>query len=282
MMKRTIAARGVRRCGHRRTGGLGAVALLLAVTLVIPPGAAYGAPADGSAPVAQAERDRLATEFAAVLSLREAPDSMCLSVMLDGDPIVESRSGTAFTPASLMKVATAAAAFEVMSPDEVFTTEVFARTEDLESINDGVLAGDVYLVGQGDPVLSTPRYVNRYAEPVAHTDITGLANQVMDALSAHGHQADRGPGGGGRVLVSRQGTRLLGGGRGRRDGTGVETLLRDRQPFRTAVGPAPQQRVLAILQFGILRGPPPERASGPARPARRCRCSTTSSRRGGW
>ena len=186
MMKRTIAARGVRRCGHRRTGGLGAVALLLAVTLVIPPGAAYGAPADGSAPVAQAERDRLATEFAAVLSLREAPDSMCLSVMLDGDPIVESRSGTAFTPASLMKVATAAAAFEVMSPDEVFTTEVFARTEDLESVSNGVLTGDVYLVGQGDPVLSTPRYVNRYAEPVAHTDITGLANQVMDALSALG------------------------------------------------------------------------------------------------
>jgi len=165
---------------------LGAVALVLAVTLVIPPGAAYGAPADGSAPVAQAERDRLAREFAAVLSLREAPDSMCLSVMLDGDPIFESRSGTAFTPASLMKVATAAAAFEVMSPDEVFTTEVFVRTEDLESIADGVLTGDVYLVGQGDPVLSTPRYVNRYEVPVAHTDITGLANQVMDALSARG------------------------------------------------------------------------------------------------
>lgn len=165
---------------------MGAVALLLAVTLVIPPGAAYGAPADGSAPVAQAERDRLAREFAAVLDLREAPDSMCLSVMLDGDPIVESRSGTAFTPASLMKVATAAAAFEVMSPDEVFTTEVFVRTEDLESVSNGVLTGDVYLVGQGDPVLSTPRYVNRYGVPVAHTDITGLANQVMAALSARG------------------------------------------------------------------------------------------------
>ncbi|MDE0138256.1 MAG: D-alanyl-D-alanine carboxypeptidase [bacterium] len=97
-----------------------------------------------------------------------------------------SRSRTRLVPASLMKVATAAAAFEVMSPDEVFTTEVFARTEDLESVTNGVLTGDVYLVGQGDPVLSTPRYVNRYAEPVAHTDITGLANQVMAALSARG------------------------------------------------------------------------------------------------
>ena len=179
-------SRGLRRLGHRWTGGLSAVALVLVVTLVIPPAAAYGAPADGSGPLAQEERDRLAREFAAVLDLREAPDSMCLSVILDGDPIFESRSGTAFTPASLMKVVTAAAAFEVMSPDEVFRTEVFARTEDLESITDGVLTGDVYLVGQGDPVLSTPRYINRYEVPVAHTDITGLANRVMAALSAHG------------------------------------------------------------------------------------------------
>ena len=111
---------------------------------------------------------------------------MCLSVMLDGDPIFESRPSTPLTPASLMKVATAAAALEVMGPDEVFTTEVFIRTEDLESVTDGVLTGDVYLVGQGDPVLSTPRYVGRYAEPVAHTDITVLANQVIAALAAYG------------------------------------------------------------------------------------------------
>ena len=176
----------LRRRGRRRTGILSAVALAVAITLAVPPAAAYGASSDGSGPVAQETRDRLAREFSAVLSLRDAPDSMCLSVMLDGDPIFESRSGTAFTPASLMKVATAAAAFETMSPDEVFSTEVFARTEDLESITDGVLTGDVYLIGQGDPVLSTPRYVNRYVEPVAHTDITSLADQVMAALSARG------------------------------------------------------------------------------------------------
>ncbi len=165
---------------------LAAVALVVAVTSVMPPAAAYGASPDGTAQAGRAERERLAEEFSAVLSLRESPDSMCLSVMLDGDPILESRSDTAFTPASLMKVATAAAAFEVMRPDDVFTTEVFARTEDLEAITDGVLKGDVYLIGQGDPVLSTPRYVNRYGVPVAHTDITSLADQVMDALSARG------------------------------------------------------------------------------------------------
>ena len=162
------------------------MALLVVVALVITPAAAYGAPADGPGPLAQEERDRLAREFSAVLSLREAPDSMCLSVILDGESIVESRSRTSLVPASLMKVATAAAAFEVMSPDEVFTTEVFARTEDLESVTGGVLTGDVYLVGQGDPVLSTPRYINRYPEPVAHTDITSLADDVMAALSALG------------------------------------------------------------------------------------------------
>ena len=166
--------------------GVVAVAVAVAITSLMPPGVAYGASPDASAQAGQEARDRLAEEFSAVLSLREAPDSMCLSVTLDGDPIFESRSGTAFTPASLMKVATAAAAFEVMRPDEVFTTEVFARTEDLESVTDGVLKGDVYLVGQGDPVLSTPRYVNRYGVPVAHTDITSLADQVMAALRARG------------------------------------------------------------------------------------------------
>ncbi|MCY4622337.1 MAG: D-alanyl-D-alanine carboxypeptidase [bacterium] len=176
----------LRKSWNRWTGSLSAVALLLAVTLVIPPAAAYGASAGGSAPVAQAERDRLAREFSAVLSLREASDSMCLSVMLDDELIFESRSRTSLVPASLMKVAVASAALEVIPPDDVYSTEVFARADALGSVADGVLTGDVYLVGQGDPVLSTPRYVSRFREPVPYTDITMLADRVFAALTAHG------------------------------------------------------------------------------------------------
>ena len=179
-------SRALRRSWDRWTWILSAVALLVAVALVVPPVAADGASAGGSAPVAQEERDRLAREFSAVLSLREASDSMCLSVMLDDELIFESRSRTSLIPASLMKVAVASAALEVIPPDGVYSTEVFARADALGSVADGVLKGDVYLIGQGDPVLSTPRYVSSFREPVAYTDITKLADSVFAALAAHG------------------------------------------------------------------------------------------------
>lgn len=176
-----------KRTGERRSARcLTALALVAVLVSAVPPVAAHGSTTDGSTPEVEAARDRLAEEFAAVLSLREASDSMCLSVMLDGEPIVESRSGVALTPASLMKVATAAASLEIMRPDDVFTTEVFARADDWESVADGVLRGDLYLVGQGDPVLSTPRYVGRYPVTVAHTDVTRLADAVFATLSARG------------------------------------------------------------------------------------------------
>lgn len=179
-------SRALRRSWDRWTWILSAVALLVAVALVVPPVAAYGASAGGSAPVAQEERDRLAREFSAVLSLREASDSMCLSVMLDDELIFESRSRTSLIPASLMKVAVASAALEIIPPDDVYSTEVFVSTDALESVADGVLKGDVYLIGQGDPVLSTPRHVSSFREPVAYTDITKLADRVFAALAAHG------------------------------------------------------------------------------------------------
>ena len=59
-----------------------------------------------------------------MLSLRIAPTSTCLTVLLDDELIFEAQSDAALVPASLMKIATAAAAFEIMGPDGVYTTEV--------------------------------------------------------------------------------------------------------------------------------------------------------------
>ena len=129
---------------------------------------------------------RLAREFAAVVSLPEAPDSMCLSVLLDGEPIYEHRAGVALVPASLMKIVTAAAAVEVLGPAHTYTTEVHVRSDALKSAEGGVLSGDIYVVGRGDPVLSTPGYVDRHSEPVVHTDVTELAERVSETLVAHG------------------------------------------------------------------------------------------------
>ncbi len=163
------------------------VLLLTAVVAAgLTPVAAYGSSPTVSSLSSEAARDRLAEEFSAVLSFREGSDSMCLSVNLDDELILESRSHERLVPASLMKVATATAALEVMSPDEVYSTQVFVRTDALQSVTGGVLSGDLYLRGGGDPVLSTPRYVNRYSGSRAHTDITKLADRVFAFLSAHG------------------------------------------------------------------------------------------------
>ncbi len=173
---------------YHKVGGSGvAVVVAVVISLLVPsPAAVYASSEDGESPAAPEARRRLAADFSAVLSLREAPDSTCVAAAVDEHRIVEERSQEALTPASLMKVVTAAAALEVFRPDEVFTTRVVADSEATATISNGVLQGDLYLIGQGDPVLSTPRYISRYPEPVAHTDITELADQVFASLSARG------------------------------------------------------------------------------------------------
>jgi len=130
--------------------------------------------------------ERLRRDLAGVIALRVTPDSTCLAVQVDDETVFESKPDEGLLPASLMKIVTAAAALEVMAPNEVYKTEVFVRADVLASVDDGVLRGDVYLVGGGDPVLSTPRYIERFPEPVAHTDITKLGDRVFAALTAHG------------------------------------------------------------------------------------------------
>ena len=136
--------------------------------------------------LSQEAEDRLTREFSAVLSLKNTPDSTCLSVRVDDRSVFQSQSDVGFVPASLVKIVTSAAALEVMRPTEVYTTEVFVRTDAMTSATDGVLRGDVYLVGQGDPVLSTQRYIERFPEPVAHTDIAELGDRVFATLAVHG------------------------------------------------------------------------------------------------
>lgn len=130
--------------------------------------------------------ERLRRDLSGVLSLRATPDSTCLAVRVDDGSVFESKPDVSLVPASLMKIVTSAAALEVMAPNEVYKTEVFVRADALASVEDGVLRGDVYLVGGGDPVLSTPGYIRRFPEPVAHTDITELGDRVFAALTDHG------------------------------------------------------------------------------------------------
>ena len=92
---------------------------------------------------------------------RVTPGS-CLVVGVDGAPVYDDGGPTSVMPASNMKLVTAAVALEVLGPDHRFTTEAKAD----QAPADGTIAGNLYLVGGGDPVLGTNPYVAAAAAQV--------------------------------------------------------------------------------------------------------------------
>lgn len=134
----------------------------------------------------------LASSVERVASLPAAPADTCVVAYRGDELVTDVRGGEPLVPASLNKILTAAVILELAGPDATFATEVFITNEARDSIADGVLEGDLYLVGDGDPVLSTPDYIGRWDEPRAHTDITALAEQVATELTRLGVNDIRG------------------------------------------------------------------------------------------
>ncbi len=161
---------------------VGAVAAALAAG-TDPTVSGNGRQPDDSTPAWQ---QRLVTEFSAALRSDVAPTAMCMSLYRNGTPIFQHQSNASLLPASLMKLATVTAALNELGADATFTTQVVAGSGALDAVNDGVLRGDLYLIGGGDPVLATPGYINRIAAERPYTDVTKLADSVVAALEARG------------------------------------------------------------------------------------------------
>ena len=136
-----------------------------------------------TAPVTEA---RLLERVSEVAERPSAPPQTCLAVYRDGEPILRQQADVPLVPASLMKIVTAAVILEVAGPAATYTTEVFVRRDALAAAAEGVLTADLYLVGRGDPVLSTLSYIGRFDEPMAHTDFAGLAVQTAASLRNRG------------------------------------------------------------------------------------------------
>ena len=100
----------------------------------------------------------------------------CLRVVDDGEPVVEAGADERVIPASNQKLFVAAVALEVLGRDHRFRTELVGPRP-----ADGVVAGDIYLVGGGDPVLRTADVPDPLRYPSFNTTaLEPLADQVVE------------------------------------------------------------------------------------------------------
>lgn len=109
-------------------------------------------------PAIEAEADsRLPTAVAAALKAAEIPSRVVGIVVQEADarrPRLAVNARQPLNPASLMKLFTTSAALERLGPAFTFRTEVLA---DAPPDAAGVLAGNLYLRGSGDPKLTHDR-----------------------------------------------------------------------------------------------------------------------------
>ncbi len=98
-----------------------------------------------------ANANRLAAELAPLFTF--VGDRACVAVSVDGVPAASKNADVALIPASSQKLLVAAVALDLLGEDHRFTTSVAAPAP-----VDGVVDGDVYLIGGGDPLLTSDDY----------------------------------------------------------------------------------------------------------------------------
>ncbi|MFW2332316.1 D-alanyl-D-alanine carboxypeptidase/D-alanyl-D-alanine-endopeptidase [Ilumatobacter sp.] len=100
-------------------------------------------------------------------------DASCLRIVDDADVVVEFGAGVGVIPASNEKLFVAAAALGVLGSDHRFRTELMSVPPEA-----GVITGNVYLVGGGDPVLTTADVPDPQRYPAFNTtSLEELADQ---------------------------------------------------------------------------------------------------------
>ncbi len=118
---------------------------------------------------------RLVSDLEGVVS--GLPNNSCVAVTEHGRLIYGANETAPLVPASTQKLVLALAALEKMGGDRIFSTKLLSRSAPVN----GIVDGDVWLVGGGDPLLMTKDYVDRFDDSMAYTDMGLLADQVVDA-----------------------------------------------------------------------------------------------------
>jgi serine-type D-Ala-D-Ala carboxypeptidase/endopeptidase (penicillin-binding protein 4) len=108
------------------------------------------------------------------------PDGTVGLAVIDssGQRLAAQNPDTPLLPASTMKLVTAAAALRLLGSGHRFVTRVYA-TAPVDA--DGLIDGDLVLVGGGDPVLATPRFMRDVNNARPATPLADLATRVARA-----------------------------------------------------------------------------------------------------
>ncbi|TQR20863.1 D-alanyl-D-alanine carboxypeptidase/D-alanyl-D-alanine-endopeptidase [Psychrobacillus vulpis] len=119
--------------------------------------------------VAQAEelvKETLSDSITRIVEEKLAVADVSITVRerTTGEMIFDYNGQTTIKPASNMKLLTTAAALDVLGKDYRFNTSLYTTGK----MSDGVLKGDVYLKGEGDPTLSIEDLQQFAAELKAH------------------------------------------------------------------------------------------------------------------
>ncbi len=91
-----------------------------------------------------------------------------------GRVVVNRMAETAFIPASTLKTVTTATALQRLGPDFRFATKVMSTAPMI----DGVLDGDVILIGEGDPLLSLTD-LTQWADRLKASGLTEIRGRIL-------------------------------------------------------------------------------------------------------
>ena len=118
-------------------------ALLLSLTMLA------AAPAAGQA---TADLEKLVNQTRREAGMRNGTLSVCVYNAATGKQIYSHNAEASVTPASVQKLITTGVGFALLGSEFRFTTKMNARGE---IDRDGVLHGNIYITGGGDPLLGS-------------------------------------------------------------------------------------------------------------------------------
>lgn len=97
-------------------------------------------------------------------SMKHAIISLCVADAVTGAVVFERNSQVGVAPASCQKLLTSAAALDILGPDYRYKTSLGYRGK----IEKGVLKGDLYIIGSGDPTLGSWRFDSAKEDVLLH------------------------------------------------------------------------------------------------------------------